>query len=299
MTDIAILGLGAMGSTLARLLIGKGHAVHVWNRTASRTRPLETIGARAHAGPAGAAAAAAIVVICVHDYAATDQILATPGVAEAIAGKTLIQLTTGSPQDARDGLAWAEAHGARYLDGAIQVAPSQMGLPDTTILISGDEAALAETREVLAAFGGNAVHLGPSIAAAAAMDLATLSFVYGAVGGFLQGALFAEAEGLDLGRYGEIVRAMAPSYGDFLAFEADAIRRDDFTIAESPLEISVLATARIEQAAKEAGIATALPSLMADLFRRAEAAGYAREEAAALIKVMRAEGRPADHAPAP
>lgn len=287
MTNIAVLGLGAMGSTLARLLIEKGHAVHVWNRSPGRTTPLETLGATAHAAPAGAVAAAQVVVICVHDYAATDEILAAAGMAEAIAAKTLIQLTTGSPKDARDALTWAETREVRYLDGAIQVAPSQMGLPDTTILISGDKALVDASDGVLSALGGNVVWLGSSIAAAAAMDLATLSWVYGSVLGFMQGALFIESEGLDMGRYGEILNAMAPSYGAFLAFEADALKRGDFTVSESPLEISVLATARIEQAARDAGLHTGMPTLAADLFRRAAAAGYGKEEAAALIKVMR------------
>lgn len=287
MTDIAILGLGAMGSTLARLLLDKGHDVHVWNRTAARAGPLEAAGAKVHAEVAAAVAAASVVVVCVHDYPATEEILGASGVAAAMNGRILIQLTTGGPQDARDGLAWAAAHGVRYLDGAIQVAPSQMGLPDTTILISGEESALRDAEEVLAAFGGNVVWLGESVAAAAAMDFATLSWVYGSVIGFFQGALFIESEGLDLTRYAEIVRAMAPSYGAFLAFEADAIQRRDFAVAESPLEISILATARIEQAARDAGIHTALPALAADLFRRAGEAGYGKEEAAALIKVMR------------
>lgn len=287
MTDIAILGLGAMGSTLARLLLEKGHAVHVWNRGPSRIPPLTDAGARPHAQVAEAVAAAQVVVICVHDYAAVHEVLNAPGVGQAMLGKALIQLTTGSPQDARDGLAWARANGVRYLDGAIQVAPSQMGQPDTTILMSGDEPVLREVEPVLAAFGGNIVWLGQAIGAAAAMDLATLSWVYGAVLGFFQGALLVQSEGLMLDGYARIVRAMAPSFADFLAFEADAIQRQDFTVTESPLEISVLATARIRQAVADAGLHPGLATLAAELFRQAEAEGYGKQEAAALIKVMR------------
>ena len=36
MTDVTMIGLGAMGSALARAFIGAGHSVTVWNRTAAR-----------------------------------------------------------------------------------------------------------------------------------------------------------------------------------------------------------------------------------------------------------------------
>ena len=112
MNAVAVIGLGQMGTTLARLLLGKGHEVHVWNRTPSKAQPLIKLGATPAASAAAAIQASRIVVMCVHDYAAVDEILQGEGVQAALAGRLLIQLTTGSPQDARNAQDRAAALGA-------------------------------------------------------------------------------------------------------------------------------------------------------------------------------------------
>ncbi|NJO01214.1 MAG: hypothetical protein HC880_05485 [Bacteroidia bacterium] len=59
-----------------------------------------------------------------------------------LVGKHLIQLSTGTPKDARVGADWALQIGFKYLDGAILVTPSQMGTEEAFILVSGENAAL-------------------------------------------------------------------------------------------------------------------------------------------------------------
>ncbi|HYG69505.1 MAG TPA: NAD(P)-binding domain-containing protein, partial [Anaeromyxobacteraceae bacterium] len=206
---------------------------------------------------------------------------------DAIAGRVLVQLTTGSPQDARDAEGWARRHGAEYLDGAIQAAPSQMARPDTTILVSGAAGAFRRSQAVLAVFGGNVKYLGEQIGAAATMDLATLSFVYGAFLGFIQGARTAEAEGLRVDTYGTIVAEMSPGFGAFFKYESEVIHSGDYRVSESPMRISVEATERIAQEARRSGIDARFPTFVASMFERAMAAGHADEEIAALIKVLR------------
>lgn len=287
MNTVAIIGLGQMGTTLAKLSLQHGDMVHVWNRTAGKTEVLEQAGAVAHGSAAAAIGIAEVVVVCVHDYAAFDSIFSDEQTRAAVAGKLVIHLTTGSPQEAREALAWAQASGASYIDGAIQVAPEQMGKPDTTILISGARADYDRGRAVMAAYGGNLAYLGDSIAAAATMDLATLSYVYGAILGFFQGALLIEKEGLSLNDYGAIVEAIGPSYGAFLKHEAGVIQSGDFRITQSPLSISVDATRRIEQITRSLGVNAELPAIGARLLEQAARAGYGNEELAAVIKVLR------------
>lgn len=285
MSAVTVIGLGAMGLTLARLFKGQGREVTVWNR--SPAKAAELAGVVIAPTAAAAVAASPLVVMCVYDYVAVRDILAQPGVAEAFAGKTLVQLTTGSPADARDAFAWSAAHGVAHLDGAIQAAPSQMGQPDTPILISGGQAALTQWQAVLADLGGHYANLGDKPEAAATMDLATLSYVYGAFVGFVHGALIAESQGLDVGRFGQIVADISPSFGAFFAFEGQVIQSGDFTIQESPLRISVEATQRIHEFSKQERLNTEFPELADRLLKRAHAAGLANEELAALVKVMR------------
>jgi len=285
--EITVLGLGSMGQTLARLFLGKGYKVTVWNRTAGKADALADRGAVVARSAAEAVRASPVAVMCVYDYRAADTILAMEGVAAALDGRLLVQLSTGSPQDARNAEAWAHRQGATYLEGAIQAAPDQMGQPDTPILVSGAEAVFRAAEPLLRVLGGGIVYLGEKASAAAAMDLATLSTIYGTLLGFMHGARIAEHEGFDTAEYGRIVAGIMPTFAAFLQHEGAVIQSGDFTVSQSPMRISVEATQRILQTAREAGINTEFPAFAAGLFRRADAAGLGGEEIAALIKLLR------------
>ena len=285
--QITVLGLGSMGQTLARLYLDKGYEVTVWNRTAGKADALAARGAVAARSAAEAVRASPVAVMCVYDYRAADAILAMEGVAAALDGRLLVQLTTGSPQDARDAEAWAHRQGATYLEGAIQAAPDQMGQADTPILVSGAEAVFRTAEPLLRVLGGGIVYLGDKASAAAAMDLATLSTIYGTLLGFLHGARVAEHEGFDVAEYGRIVAGIMPTFAGFLQHEGGVIQSGDFAISQSPMRISIEATQRILQTAQQAGINSEFPAFAAGLFRRADAAGLGGEEVAALIKLLR------------
>ena len=288
MKRATVIGLGQMGSTLARLLLQDGYRVAVWNRNAAKAEPLVALGAVAAASVAEAVAAGDIVVVCVLDYAVARGILRQDGVAAALQGKLLLQLGTGGVQEARDDEAWAREQGAAYLDGAIQAAPDYMGKPDTPILLSGSQATYRAHEGFLRVFGGGLSYLGEDAGAANAMDMATLSYIYGTALGFMHGVRIAETEGFSAAQYGALVAEIAPSFAGFLKYEAEVIESGDFAIAQSPLRISVEATERIARAARERGINDEIPAFAAKLFQRAADAGYADEEIAAFIKILRA-----------
>ncbi|MDT4826531.1 2-hydroxy-3-oxopropionate reductase [compost metagenome] len=285
--EVSVLGLGAMGVVIARLFLDQGYKVTLWNRTADKADALVARGAVLARSAAEALRASRMAVMCVYDYRAADAIFAMDGVAAAMDGRLLAQITTGSPKDAREAEAWAHRHGAAYLEGAIQAAPDQMGRSDTPLLVSGAQAVFAEAEPLLKVLAGGIVYLGEKASAAAAMDLATLSSIYGTMLGFLHGARIAEHEGFDVAEYGRIVAGIMPTFAGFLQHEGAVIQSGDFAITQSPMRISVEATQRILQTAQEAGINTEFPAFAAGLFRRADAAGLGGEELAALIKLLR------------
>lgn len=285
MTKATVIGTGMMGSTLARLLMQNGYAVTLWNRTPSRMEPLVKEGATAAKNIVEAVSAGDVIVMCVHNYEGVDGIL--EDAAKVIRGKLLIQFTTGSPQDARKYAAWAQQHGALYLDGAIQVAPAQMGREDTPILISGSEKAFREYSSILKVFSGGYTYLGDDASAANAMDLATLTALYGAIIGFFHGVRVSEVEGFDVVKYAEIIHKIVPTFGEFLLHEGKVIAGNNFAVSESPLKISVEATDRILQHARDNKIHTVYPALMANLLQQAFDSGYGDEELAAVVKILR------------
>jgi 3-hydroxyisobutyrate dehydrogenase-like beta-hydroxyacid dehydrogenase len=287
MSDVSLIGLGQMGVVLAKLLVAAGHSVTAWNRSPDKTRALAASGVKAASGPAQAIAASPVTLVILYDDAATDAVLSAEGVSQTLAGRLIVNLGTSGPEVARAFEQRIAAAGGRYVDGAIQAAPSQMGQPDTPILVSGAPADIDAVEPVLRVLGGNLVRVGERIDATAFMDLATLSYVYGAYAGFLHGARIAETVGVDVAAYGKLVEDISPSFGAFFAHEGRVIQSGDFTVSESPLRISISAVERILASSRDLGLDDAVPDLVSTWLRKAEARGLADEELAALIKVLR------------
>ena len=91
--SVAVIGLGNMGTVLARILLEHGYEVTVWNRTAAKARPLAEMGARVAADPARAVAAAPLTVVCIERYQQVTDVLAQAGGQEALDGRTIVNLT--------------------------------------------------------------------------------------------------------------------------------------------------------------------------------------------------------------
>lgn len=75
----------------------------------------------------------------------------------------------------------------------------------------------------------------------------------------------------------------------FFKHEGEVIQTENYAISESPLKISIEATERLVQIVGETLINAEFPTFASGLSKRAMAAGYGNEEAAALIKVLRRE----------
>ncbi len=77
--DVAFIGLGNMGSAMARNLLKAGHKLTVYNRTRTRAEPLQPLGARIAATPSDAARAAEILITMLADDHAVEEVLFAPG----------------------------------------------------------------------------------------------------------------------------------------------------------------------------------------------------------------------------
>ncbi|GHO98118.1 6-phosphogluconate dehydrogenase [Reticulibacter mediterranei] len=287
MSDVSIIGLGAMGTALAHTLLAKGLRVTVWNRTSIKAGLLVQEGAILASRAVEAIRASAVVIVCVHDYKTAYSILETEEVQAELAGRVLVQLGTGSPQQARDHEQWAKERGVDYLDGAIAATPVQIGKPGATIFVSGASSAFQKSESLLKILAGNIVYLGEQVAAASALDLAFLSFLFGSMLGFFHSARILESEGLSVASFGAMMTAIAPAVGEMMRHSADAIATDDYEQPESSLKICAEAVELLAQQAHEAGINAEFPLFASGLFGRAIAAGYGNEKAAALIKILR------------
>lgn len=291
MTDVSLIGLGPMGLALARALQSSKFTLTVWNRTAERAKPLLNQGTVLAPTALAAVQASPVVLVCVADYPASRAILATPGVHDALRGKVLVQLSTGTPQDARDD--WAALSGVAYLDGALLATPGQIGRPDTPLFISGEARALAASRPLLEAIAGNIQHMGEPIGNAAAWDLATLSCMFGAMSGFFHGVRICEAEGLPVDGFSQMIGAISPVLGEMIQAEGEAIHAGQYGEPESSMATCAGSGRLFVKQAREAQLDASFPDFLIGMFDRALGAGLGNERLAAMVKVLRQQPQPA------
>ncbi|MGX5852397.1 NAD(P)-dependent oxidoreductase [Dyadobacter jiangsuensis] len=282
--QITVIGLGQMGTRLAELLLTQDYSVSVWNRTRSKADAIA--GVKVIENLEEAVRQSPLVVICVLDYEAVHRIFDGIKDKSALTGKTFINFTTGDPQEAEQLEATLATLNAGYINGAIQVAPDQMGLPETTIIVSGKQEHFELSRRTLLVFGGNIKYLGDRAALASAMDLATLTWLYGSYTGLIHGILLSQKSGLSLSAFSEILGEITPGFTEFFKHQIGVVEKGDFTISQSPLSISVAATQRIHNAFRNASTQPAFIKTISDLLQKAESQGLADQELAALVKVV-------------
>ena len=285
MGDITLVGMGAMGAALAKTLLGAGRDVTVWNRSPEKMQPLVALGAHGPADLAEAIAASPRVIVCIPDYRSTMALFDQPSLLPLLQGRTVIQLSTGTPKEAGESEPWFRDRGAAYLDGAILCWPAHIGTPDGRVLIAGPEAAFKGSRKDLEPLAGDLRYLGANIRAASTLDLAFLSRIMGIIFGSIHGAHLCEAEGVPVSEF----TALLPP-NDRSVTLTQVINDGTFTEVGkggATVDIAGSAVTRLREQANDAGINSELPDLLCDLVKRAQAAGYGSQETAAVIKVLR------------
>lgn len=171
-SNTTILGLGAMGSAIAARLRETGHDTTVWNRTAAKTEPHAAAGSKVAATISEAITGADTIVVVLLDHASVREQL-TPLDAD-LKGKTVVNLVTTTPNQARETAAWAAEHGIGYVDGAIMAVPSMIGDQHARLLYSGDEHAYNTVLPFLESLG-TAEYAGKDPGLASLKDMALLS----------------------------------------------------------------------------------------------------------------------------
>ena len=96
--NIGFIGLGQMGRGMVSRLIGRGHAVTVWNRTPSAAAPLAKRGARVAAEPAQTLENE-IVITMLADDAALDAVWIEPDLIRRLPSGTVHLNMASEPQD--------------------------------------------------------------------------------------------------------------------------------------------------------------------------------------------------------
>ncbi|OGA06004.1 MAG: 3-hydroxyisobutyrate dehydrogenase [Betaproteobacteria bacterium RIFCSPHIGHO2_12_FULL_69_13] len=170
---IGIAGTGRMGAAIATRLLGLGHEVSVWNRSAAKTRPLAGAGARVADTPQRLARESEAVVTILTDDAAIEGVYGGKDglLAADVAGKLFVEMSTVRPDTERALAARVRARGAALVECPVggTVGPAKEGR--LFGFVGGELADVARARPLLEQLCRRVEHVGP-VGAGAAMKLA-------------------------------------------------------------------------------------------------------------------------------
>lgn len=163
------IGLGLMGDPMARNILKGGYDLTVYNRTASKARPLAEAGATVADSPKACAEASDVTFICVSYPEDVEAVVTGPeGALEGAAssGSILVDCSTIGPAMTRSLSARCAQEGVAFLDAPITGGTAGAEEARLIFMVGGDKKALDAARPVIETMGKEIFYMGPSGAGA-------------------------------------------------------------------------------------------------------------------------------------
>lgn len=195
---LGFIGIGLMGKPMMLRLLAAGHEVTVWNRSPEKLTEVLAKGARRADSPAAVARAADIVMMCVTDQKAAEEVLFKKNgvIAAAGAGKLVVDFSSIAPASARDFASRLEAKGMGLVDAPVSggVAGAEQGT--LAIMAGGRPEHIERARPVVMHLAARFTRMGDSGAGQVA-KLCNQAIVGSLVAVIAEAIRLAEAAGVD------------------------------------------------------------------------------------------------------
>jgi 3-hydroxyisobutyrate dehydrogenase-like beta-hydroxyacid dehydrogenase len=283
-TPVTVIGLGPMGQAMVRVLIAQGHPVTVWNRTASRADDLVAAGAQRAETPEAALRASELVVLSLTHYQAMYNILGSTG--EALEGRTLVNLSSDTPEETRKAAEWAGAHGARFLTGGIMVPEHMVGGEAAYVYYSGPREAFDSHEPVLRHLG-RPHYVGADAGLAQLFYQAELAVFLTTLSGLLQGAAMVQAAGVSAADFVPQALGTIAAVPQMIEDVSPELDSRTYPGDQSTTEMMGATADHIVETAQALGIDARLPEAVQSHYARAITAGHAKANWTSLIEVIR------------
>jgi 3-hydroxyisobutyrate dehydrogenase-like beta-hydroxyacid dehydrogenase len=287
--SVTVIGLGPMGQAMARAFLARGYEVTVWNRTASKADGLVAGGAVLARSVEAALAANELVILSLTDCAAMYAILepATAG----LRGRVLANLSSDTPERAREASAWAAGHGARYLTAGVAASPAHVGTPDGYAYYSGPEDVVEAHRSTFEVIS-RVEYRGEDPGLAALYYQIQMDLFWTGMTAWLHSVAVAEANGITVEEILPYAVDVTDSLSDFFRFYAPRLVAGYHTGDVDRVAMGLASMEHVVDTVRSSGVDAALPEAVLDVFRRGVATGHADDSLTSLRGVLRAGPSP-------
>jgi 2-hydroxy-3-oxopropionate reductase len=285
MKRIGFIGLGVMGSRMAKNLLKAGYPLTVYDKVPEKIQSLALLGAKEASSPKEVSENSDIVMLSLPGPIEVEEvILGKDGVLEGLKeGGVVVDLSTIDPSTARKLYEKCKQRKVRFLDAPVSGGAVSAERGTLTIMVGGDRDAYEKVLEVLKVIGKNIVYVGPpgmgQVFKLANNALAGINLVATA-----EVLAWAKRQGADLYKLYEVIRM---SSGNSWIFENRALGMVEgkfepgFAIRLYRKDIELFL-----KEASEAGVPAVLTSTVLQILNIALAMGLGEKDANAIIRVF-------------
>jgi 3-hydroxyisobutyrate dehydrogenase-like beta-hydroxyacid dehydrogenase len=284
--NIGFIGLGNMGSGMARNLLRAGHALTGYNRTRSRAESLAAEGAQIAASPAEAARDAEAVITMLADDAALEGVVfGRDGILGALPrGAVHISMSTVSPALSRR---LAEAHagaGQAFVAAPVLGRPEAAAAAKLIIIAAGAEPEVARCQPLFGAMGQKTIAVSADPPAANVIKLCCNFFIVSIIESLGESFALARKSGIEAGKLLEVLTG-TPITAPLVSSYGGIIANEKYSPAGFRLKLGLKDVRLVLGAGDAAGCPLPFASILRDNFLAAMARGYGDLDWSAIAKL--------------
>jgi 3-hydroxyisobutyrate dehydrogenase-like beta-hydroxyacid dehydrogenase len=283
---VGFVGLGNMGSAIARNLIKAGHHLTVYNRTRSRAEAFTSAGARIAETPSEAAADAEVLITMLADDVAVQDVIFSPGnvIGTLPAGAVHISMSTISVGLSRR---LADSHREKqqhYLAAPVFGRPDSAAAAKLFIIAAGPAEQIQRCQRLFDAIGQKTFLAGDEAHAANVIKLAGNFLITTVIESLAEAFAFGRKFGVDPHTFLDILTNSlfgAPVYRNY----GNMIAADKFEPVGFKLPLGFKDNRLLLAAAEEAAVPMPMASLVHDRFVAGLAQGLDESDWAAIARI--------------
>jgi 3-hydroxyisobutyrate dehydrogenase-like beta-hydroxyacid dehydrogenase len=281
--EIGFIGVGRMGSAMARNLIKAGHPVRAWDTSVQALHALAADGATIATRADDAFRGDAVISMLPNDDAMRALFL-DGGVLESGSAKVHINIATASVEVARELAAHHAARGIAYVAATVWGRPDVAAAGKLSIVAAGDPAAIAKVQPLFNVIGQKTYNVGAEPSRANVAKIAGNLMVACAIEGIAEAAALVRGHGMSAP---EVLDAIITSLFNVPVYRGygDMIGKRQYEPAGFDLVLGLKDVRLALAAGEEVGAPLPFASVLRDTFLDAIANGDAEKDWSAIARV--------------
>jgi 3-hydroxyisobutyrate dehydrogenase-like beta-hydroxyacid dehydrogenase len=283
---IAFIGLGSMGTPMARNLLKAGHAVTVYNRTRQKAEALQADGALIADSPADAIRNTDVLITMLAEDHAVESIIFEPGNVIATLPKSAVHISM-STISVDLSIRMAEAHrdrGQHYVSATVLGRPDAAAAAKLFVMAAGEPAQIKRCQPLFNVLGQKTLIIGEDAPAANVVKLAVNFMLTAVIESMAEAFTLVRKHGLESNAFLDILTGTIFSAPVFQTY-GEAVASDKFEPVGFKLPLGLKDNRLLLAAAEKAAAPMPLASLIHDRFISALAHGFGEMDWSAIARV--------------